>query len=74
MQSVPDNFLGITPVIKLVLTLSGEKVKKGKLMEPFQMNFAMYVAVNIENGVDIIPFLETGKIPSNHLSTKDPRS
>ena len=62
----------MTPAIKVVLMLPEEKVKKEKPMEPFQKNFATYVAANIKNGINIVIFFRDGKDPIQALEEKYP--
>ena len=64
--SLVESYERITPVIRVVLTLSGENVMLGKLMEGFRF-FLAYVTENMENGLDIVPFFRHGNAPIEAL-------
>ena len=56
-----DSFEGMTPSIKIVLSLTGEKVASAKPIDVFRKDFSTYIAANMENGADIVPLFRDGE-------------
>ena len=60
----------MTPKIKLVLALPGEKVTISKPIDAFRKDFFTYIAATMENGIYIAPLLRYDLDPEVALEVK----
>ena len=60
----------MTPSIRVMLALPGDKFTLGKPMEGFRKDVSTYVVVNMENGLDIVPLCRDGSDPIEALERK----
>ena len=65
-----NSFEGMTPAIKKILSLPGEKVASAKPIDGFRKDFSTYIAANMENGADIVPFFRDVEDPIEILEKK----
>ena len=63
VPSLTESFEGMTPVIKIILQLLGEKLA---LQE-----FLTYIPANTDNGADIVSLFRDGEDPIEILEKKD---
>ena len=60
---VTESFEEMTPAIKTVLSLPGEKVASAKIIDGFCKDFLTNIVENMENGADIVPFFRDDEDP-----------
>jgi len=70
VPSISEGYEGMTPAIKVVLNLPGKNVTLAKLIEGFRKDSLIYVAANVENGLDIVPLFRDGNDPLETLEKK----
>ena len=65
-----NSFEGITLVIKIVLSLTGEKIVSTKPINGFCKDLLTYIAAKMENGADIVPLFRDGEDLIENLKKK----
>ena len=70
VPSMTDSFKEMMPVIKIFLSLPGEKVASAEPIDGFHKDFLTCIAANMENGADIVPLFRYGEDPIEILEKK----
>ena len=70
ISTVVEAYKGMTPAIKLVLALPGEKIALAKPIDAFRKAFLTCLVFNKENGIDAVQLFRDGEDPVETLDKK----